>query len=300
MAAKKRGLGRGLEALLGSTAKAVVGNTPSTGTVTEIHREQPIDGQLLKLPLDIIQRGQYQPRVDMHPDTLEELAESIRVQGLVQPIVVRPIGVEKYEIIAGERRWRAAQLAELDEIPAIVRVVDDRTTIAMSLIENIQRENLNPIEEAGALHRLMHEFELTQQETADAVGRSRSSVANLLRLLDLHDDVKSLLEKGKIEMGHARALLALKGLEQSDAARKVVSKDLNVRATEQLVRNIQQPKSSKKATRTLDPDIRRLQDDLSAKLGAGIQVQHSASGKGKLIIQYNSLDELDGILGHIH
>lgn len=300
MAAKKRGLGRGLEALLGSTAtRAVVGNTPRAGTVTEIHPEQPVDGQLRNLPLDIIQRGQYQPRVDMHPDTLEELAESIRVQGLVQPIVVRPIGVEKYEIIAGERRWRAAQLAELDEIPAVVRVVDDRATIAMALIENIQRENLNPIEEAGALHRLMHEFELTQQETADAVGRSRSSVANLLRLLDLNDDVKSLLKKGKIEMGHARALLALKGLEQSEAARQVARKDLNVRATEQLVRNIQQPKSSKKTTRKLDPNIRHLQDELSEKLGAGVQVQHSASGKGKLIIQYNSLDELDGILGHI-
>lgn len=316
MAAKKRGLGRGLDALLSSTAtRAAIGtnaganvsNRPSvstsitqgTGTITEIHREQSIDGQLRNLPLDLIQRGQYQPRVDMHPDTLEELAESIRAQGVVQPIIVRPVGVDKYEIIAGERRWRAAQIAGLADIPAVIRVVDDRATIAMALIENIQRENLNPIEEAGAMHRLMHEFELTQQETAEAVGRSRSGVANLLRLLDLNDDVKSLLEKGKIEMGHARALLALKGLDQSEVARQVASKNLNVRATEQLVRRLQQPKSPKKAIHKLDPNIRHLQDELSEKLGAGVQIQHSTGGKGRLVIQYNSLDELDGILEHI-
>jgi ParB family chromosome partitioning protein len=299
MAAKKRGLGRGLDALLGSAAtKIEPSNTP--GTITGLVDDKaPPEGQLCKLPLDLIQRGQYQPRVDMHTDTLDELAESIRVQGVVQPIVVRPISLDKYEIIAGERRWRAAQLAGLEDIPAVVRVVDDRATIAMALIENIQRENLNPIEEARALHRLMHEFELTQQETAEAVGRSRSGVANLLRLLDLNDDVKSMLEKSELEMGHARALLGLKGNEQSEAARQVVHKGLNVRATEQLVRKIQQPKSTKKTSRKMDPNIRHLQDELSEKLGAGVQLQHSGSGKGKLVIQYNSLDELDGILGHI-
>ena len=223
----------------------------------------------------------------------------------MQPIVARPLrkkngAAQRYEIIAGERRWRAAQMAGLQEIPAVVRDVEDDAAIAMGLIENIQRENLNPIEEAGALHRLMNEFELTQQETAEAVGRSRSGVANLLRLLDLNDDVKSLLENGKIEMGHARALLALKGNEQSEVARQVAHKNLNVRATEQLVRRIQQPKSTKKkGIPKLDPDIRHLQDQLSEKLGAGVQIQHSGSGKGKLVVQYNSVDELEGILGHI-
>ena len=299
---KKRGLGRGLDALLSSTAtKKVAGDTP--GTIAETKDDNSshiVDGQLRKLPLDIIQRGQYQPRIDMHADTLDELAESIRVQGVVQPIIVRPITNDKYEIIAGERRWRASQLAGLEDIPAVIRIVDDRATIAMALIENIQRENLNPIEEARALHRLMNEFELTQQETAEAVGRSRSGVANLLRLLDLNDDVKSLLEKGEIEMGHARALLALKGNEQSEVARQVARKNLNVRATEQLVRRIQQPKSSKKkGLPKMDPNIRHLQEQLSEKLGAGVQIQHSSSGKGKLIVQYNSVDELDGILGHI-
>lgn len=298
---KKRGLGRGLDALLSSTAtKAAVSDT--SGAIAEVKNDHSkiSDGQLRKLPLDIIQRGQYQPRIDMHSDTLDELAESIRVQGVVQPIVVRPITNDKYEIIAGERRWRASQLAGLEDIPAVIRIVDDRATIAMALIENIQRENLNPIEEACALHRLMNEFELTQQETAEAVGRSRSGVANLLRLLDLNDDVKSLLEKGEIEMGHARALLALKGNEQSEVARQVARKNLNVRATEQLVRRIQQPKSSKKkGLPKMDPNIRHLQEQLSEKLGAGVQIQHSSSGKGKLIVQYNSADELDGILGHI-
>lgn len=299
---KKRGLGRGLDALLSSTATRVTaGDTPeTTAEIKDDNSSNIADGQLRKLPLDIIQRGQYQPRIDMHPDTLDELAESIRVQGVVQPIVVRPIANNKYEIIAGERRWRASQLAGLEDIPAVIRIVDDRATIAMALIENIQRENLNPIEEARALHRLMNEFELTQQETAEAVGRSRSGVANLLRLLDLNDDVKSLLEKGEIEMGHARALLALKGNEQSEVARQVARKNLNVRATEQLVRRIQQPKSSKKkGLPKMDPNIRHLQEQLSEKLGAGVQIQHSGSGKGKLIVQYNSVDELDGILGHI-
>jgi len=299
---KKRGLGRGLDALLSSTATRVaVGDRP--GTIAETKDDNSsniVDGQLRKLPLDIIQRGQYQPRINMHADTLEELAESIRAQGVVQPIVVRPTTNDKYEIIAGERRWRASQLAGLEDIPAVIRIVDDRATIAMALIENIQRENLNPIEEARALYRLMNEFELTQQETAEAVGRSRSGVANLLRLLDLNDDVKSLLEKGEIEMGHARALLALKGNEQSEVARQVARKNLNVRATEQLVRRIQQPKSNKKkGLPKLDPDIRHLQEQLSEKLGAGVQIQHSSSGKGKLIVQYNSVDELEGILEHI-
>jgi ParB family chromosome partitioning protein len=287
MAAKKRGLGRGLDALLSSSAtteKQTSGNSS--------------DGELKDLPVDIIQRGRYQPRVDMHTESLDDLADSIRAQGVVQPIVVRPIGKDKYEIIAGERRWRAAQIAGLQEIPTVIRDVSDRAAIAMALIENIQRENLNPIEEAHALQRLMNEFEMTQQQAAEAVGRSRSGVANLLRLLDLNEDVKHLVEKGELEMGHARSLLALKGPEQSEIAHRVAKNGMSVRETEQLVRKLQAPKKPK-ASHKLDPDIKRLQDDLVEKLGASIQIQHSANGKGKLIIKYNSTDELDGILDHI-
>ena len=289
MTAKKRGLGRGLDALLGGTQ--AVAPTPQ-GAAPE--------GDLRKLPVDLVRRGKYQPRVDMHPESLEDLASSIKAQGVVQPIVVKPTGTGSYEIIAGERRWRAAQLAGLQEIPAVVRDVSDQAAMAMALIENIQRENLNPMEEANALQRLIQEFQLTHQEVAGAVGRSRAAVSNLLRLLELNDDVKGLVEQRQLEMGHARALLALKDSAQSAAARNVVEKGLSVRETERLVKRwLSDLPGEKAVAATVDPDIRRLQDDLSEKLGAGVQVLHTAKGKGKLVIQYNSLDELEGILTHI-
>lgn len=299
MATRKKGLGRGLDALLGGAAKPSPKADPDTKTETAAPG-QPSDGDLRDLPIELMQRGVYQPRIDMHTESLEELAESIRSQGVVQPIVVRPVGKDKYEIIAGERRWRAAQLAGLQEIPAVIRDVNDRAAIAMALIENIQRENLNPMEEANAIKRLIDEFELTHQEAAEAVGRSRTGVSNLLRLLDLNPDVKKLVEDGELEMGHARALLALKEALQSETARKVVKSGLSVRETENLVRKLQAPKKPKNADAgKIDPNIRHLQDDLADKLGASVKLQHSANGKGKLVIQYNSLDELDGILAHI-
>jgi ParB family chromosome partitioning protein len=255
---------------------------------------------LKEIPVDLIQRGKYQPRRDIDPESLQELAESIRAQGIMQPIVVRPISDRKYEIIAGERRWRAAQIAGLDQVPAVIRDVNDESAIAMALIENIQREDLNPIEEAVSLQRLQQEFELTQQEVADAVGKSRSTIANLLRLMSLQEDVRLLLERGDMEMGHARALLALEGMQQSQAARTVVGKGMSVRQTEALVRNLlARQEFPAQAPAQLDPNIRQLQDDLSQKLGARVLIQHTAKGKGKLVLSYNSLDELDGILGHI-
>ncbi len=290
MATKKRGLGRGLDALLGSNAGA--STTSKTGS-------QPPEGELRKLPVDLIQRGRYQPRLDMHTESLEDLAESIRAQGVVQPIVVRPISDSRYEIIAGERRWRAAQLAGLQDIPAVVRDVPDRAAIAMALIENIQRENLNPMEEAQALQRLIDEFEMTHQQAAQAVGRSRTGVTNLLRLLELNPDVRLLVEKRALEMGHARALLALKGHLQSEIGQRVADRGLSVRETEELVRRSQQPRPAPKPAPKIDPDVRRLQDDLTEKLGAAVEIQQGNKGKGKLVIQYNSLDELEGILEHI-
>jgi ParB family chromosome partitioning protein len=257
--------------------------------------------------VDLLQRGQYQPRVDMRQDSLENLAASIRTQGVVQPIVVRTIGAggpsQRYEIIAGERRWRAAQLAELDEIPAIVRKVADEDAIAIALIENIQRENLNPLEEASALDRLIREFDLTHAEAATAVGRSRAAVSNLLRLLELSDKVKPLLEGRQLDMGHARALLSIGDpVQQYDAARQVVRKGLSVRDTERLVKHMLDSKNSKpkaKAAPSGDANIRRLEIDVSEKIGARVRVEHRKNGSGKLVIPYNSLDELDGILKHI-
>lgn len=253
------------------------------------------------MPIDLLQRGKYQPRLEMNPESLEELADSIRAQGVVQPIIVRPIDEPgRYEIVAGERRWRASQLAGLHEIPAVIRDVPDQAAIAMALIENIQREELNPMEEAHALQRLIEEFGLTHQEAAEAVGRSRTAVSNLLRLLGLNEDVKRMVENGDLEMGHARALLALTGDQQSQAAHKVSGKGLSVRETERLVKRLQQGDEGKaKASRKVDPDIRRLEQDISDKLGARVTVQQGNRGKGKLVIQYNSLDELDGILEHI-
>jgi ParB family chromosome partitioning protein len=307
MTIKKRGLGRGLDALLGAAAAPESAeSTESTESAESAESTQPTPeavssgSDLRDIPLDLIVRGKYQPRRDMDEEALQDLANSINVQGVMQPIVVRPVEADKFEIIAGERRWRASQLVGLDSIPAMVREVTDEAAIAMGLIENIQRENLNPIEEAVALQRLQQEFELTQQEVADAVGKSRSTVTNLLRLMSLRDDVKTLLEHGDLEMGHARALLALPAEDQSSAARTVVGKGLSVRQTEALVRKLltgkdQQPSSVK----NLDPNIKQLQDDLSQRLGAKVQIQHSDKGKGKLVFSYNSLDELDGILTHI-
>lgn len=298
MSVKKRGLGRGLDALLGAgkAAQSVGADTPESG---EVAASNAGDAPLRELPVELIQRGKYQPRRDMEPESLRELADSILAQGVMQPIVVRPVAGQKYEIIAGERRWRATQLAGLDVIPAIIRDVSDRAAIAMALIENIQREDLNPIEEAASLQRLQQEFELTQQEVATAVGKSRSTVANLLRLMTLQEDVRRLVEHGDLEMGHARALLGLEGSKQSLAARTVVGKGLTVRQTEALVRNLVAEKTQSPPEKTLDPNIRHLQDDLSRRLGASVSIQHSASGRGKLVLTYNSLDELDGILGHI-
>ena len=298
MSAKKRGLGRGLDALLGAgkAAQPATADIPvSEGGVTAAAAGE----HLRALPVDLIQRGKSQPRRDMEPESLRELADSIVAQGVMQPIVVRPISDKKYEIIAGERRWRATQLAGLDVIPAVVRDVSDQAAIAMALIENIQREDLNPIEEAASLARLQQEFELTQQEVATAVGKSRSTVANLLRLMTLQEDVRRLVEHGDLEMGHARALLGLEGPKQSQAARTVVGKGLTVRQTEALVRNLLSDKPQQAQSKQLDPNIRHLQDDLSQRLGAAVTIVHSPKGRGKLVLSYNSLDELDGILSHI-
>lgn len=299
---RKRGLSKGLDALLGGQDQAshhVKEMTVNADvSADDIAARAPRDGDLCRLPVDMLERGRYQPRRDMSPDALEELAESIRAQGVMQPIVVRPMG-ERYEIIAGERRWRAAQLAELSTIPAVVRDVPDDAAIAMALIENIQRENLNPMEEAMALSRLKEEFGLTHQQVADAVGKSRTMITNLLRLITLDSEVRVLLEHGDLEMGHARALLALEGEQQRIAARAVVAKGLSVRQTEQLVRDAQTEKPAKPAPIKEDPNMRALLNELSDRLGAPVKIQQGENNRGKLVISYNSLDELDGILAHI-
>jgi ParB family chromosome partitioning protein len=299
----KRKLGKGLDVLLsrGSTeTMASLLGKPKDRTAPPQVAEQ--NGDLKNIPIDLIQRGKYQPRTDMHEEALEELAASIRVQGVMQPIVVRPISADKYEIIAGERRWRATQIAGLDSIPAIIKPVGDEAAIAMSLIENIQRENLNPIEEAMALKRLQDEFELTQQEVADAIGKSRATVTNLMRLIGLSIDVRRMLEHGDLEMGHARALLSLPDIQQSEAARSVVGKGLSVRQTESLVRRLiaEAGSNNSASTKMVDPDIKNLEENLADKLGAKVMIQHTAKGKGRLVVKYNSLDELDGILSHIN
>jgi ParB family chromosome partitioning protein len=298
MAVKKTGLGRGLEALLGQAPARTLTAVPAAA-----------QEELANIPLDLLQRGRYQPRLDMRPETLQELADSIKAQGVVQPIVVRPVdpagpaGTQRYEIIAGERRWRAAQMAGLERIPAVVRRVPDESAVAMSLIENIQRENLNPLEEARALERLVGEFQMTHQGAAEAVGRSRVAVSNLLRLLELGDEVKELVEKRELEMGHARALLALQTRkQQTEVARLVAKKGLSVRETEALVRRLTSHADAKTGDggrAVVDPNIRKLQDDLTDRLGAKVTLQHNARGGGKLIVSYHSLDELDGILERI-
>ncbi len=257
---------------------------------------------LSNLPLEAIRPGRYQPRSVFDKDRLEELAASIRAQGVVQPVVVRRVDADDdgahYELIAGERRWRAAQMAGLDKIPAVIRDVPDEVSVAMSLIENIQREDLNPLEEASALKRLIGEFDMTHQEAADAVGRSRVSVSNLLRLLELMQEVKDMVDGRLLEMGHARALLSLDEDLQLQAAREVVNRKLSVRETEALVRRLKNPPTPK--SKRLDPDIQRLQDRMQEALGARVRIQHSAAGKGRLTISYHSADEFDGILKRLN
>lgn len=282
---KKPALGRNLSSML------------SQSTLRHATEDRPASaGSLRKIALDRIRPGPFQPRSVFEPESLKELADSIREQGVIQPIVVRPVG-EDYEIIAGERRWRAAQQAGLDDIPVIVREVDDEVAVALALIENIQRENLNPLEEAAALKRLVEDFQLTHAEAAQAVGRSRSMVSNLLRLLELTAEVRDLVDARHLEMGHARALLSLAPEQQAAAAREVVRKKLSVRETEQLVRRLQNP--PKPAAKKTDPDILRLQDELAEALCARVRIQHGSGGKGKLVIAYNSSDELEGIIGHL-
>jgi ParB family chromosome partitioning protein len=303
MSVKKPALGRGLGALLGETAARQVAAAAAAGPA----RPPPGD-ELVRLPLDLLQRGKYQPRIDMRPESLTELADSIKAQGIVQPIVVRPLGApgptesQRYEIIAGERRWRAAQLAGLTEIPAIVRRVPDEAAVAMALIENIQRENLNPLEEARALDRLVTEFDLTHQEAAEAVGRSRAAVSNLLRLLELADEVKTLVGERALEMGHGRALLGLTNRRQQvEVASLVAKKGLSVRETEALVRRLTAPsRAEAEAAPVVDADVRRLETELGEKLGAKVVFKQGAHGRGQLIISYSSHEELDGILAHIN
>jgi len=286
---KRKGLGRGLDALLGA------GEEDSEDGVAPLS-----EGALKELPVEFMKRGKYQPRRDMHPEALEDLANSIRAQGVMQPIVVRPTGVDSYEIIAGERRWRATQQAGLETIPAIIKDVPDESAIAMALIENIQREDLNAIEEAQALIRLQQEFELTQQQVADAVGKSRTTITNLMRLMTLEQEVQTLLEHGDLEMGHARALLGLEGTQQLEAARTTVAKGMTVRQTEAMVRRLlQQQTADPVKEHRVDSDIKRLQDKLSDQVGVPVSIQHNVKGKGRLILKYNSLDELEGILDHI-
>jgi len=281
---KKPGLGRGLDMLLSSTS-----------------RETNKDTELKNLPVEKISKGEYQPRLSIDPDALQELAESIKAQGLVQPVVVRRLDAGNYELIAGERRWRASQIAGLHTIPAIVRDIPDQAAAAMSLIENIQREDLNALEEAIAMNRLISDFGLTHQQTAESVGRSRTAVSNLLRLLDLEDATKELLDTRQIDMGHARALLALSGSLQVETANKVAKTQISVRETEKLVKKLLSSDDTEKnkapAKKALE--VQKLEESLSQTLGANVNIQYNTKGKGKLVVEYNNLDELDGILEHI-
>lgn len=318
MSQKKPTLGRSLAALLPNTFAQVP--PPMAGgaaaPVASESRGSPAlapGDELAKLPLDLLQRGKYQPRVDMRQETLQELADSIKAQGVVQPIVVRPVGTpaqgqsQRYEIIAGERRWRASQLAGLADIPAIIRHIPDEAAIAVALIENIQRENLNSLEEARALDRLINEFQLTHQQCADAIGRSRAAVSNLLRLLEAAPEVCEMVAQHSLEMGHARALLGLTNKrKQAEVAAEVAQKGMSVRDTEALVRRLTSApsggpsgKAEEAAAGSNDPNVSRLEQELAEKLGAKVTIQHATSGKGKVVVTYNSLDELDGILAHI-
>jgi len=295
---KRRGLGRGLDALLTNAPRKQTEDNDQVSTSTAesnaVSNNENLS-ELQKLPIEQLQPGKYQPRKDMSAEALDDLANSIRSQGIIQPIVVRPVENGNYEIIAGERRWRAAQLAEIDLVPCLIKDVPDESAVAIALIENIQREDLNAMEEAIALERLLIEFELTHLEVAEAVGKSRTSVSNLLRLNNLNDEVKTLLERGDIEMGHARALLALEDDQQTTTARTVASKELTVRETEALIKKIQQPEKPKE-DKEKDPDTKALEQNLSEKFGSQVSISHNQKGKGKLVISYTNLDELDGIV----
>ncbi len=287
MSIKKRGLGRGLDALLGDV------NRVDSASFTVSEKEK-----LHILPIEYLRSSRFQPRKDFDPVRLQELADSISAQGVIQPVVVRPTGENTYEIVAGERRWRAAQLARLHDIPVVVRDVSDQSALAIALIENLQREDLNPLEEAEALKRLQEEFSLTHQQIADAIGKSRATVTNLLRLNELHPEAKALLQKGEIEMGHARAILSLDSQRQGELAKKVAAKNLNVRETEALVRKLQEEAKNnhQQQTKTRDPDIARLEERVTQSIGAKAQIQHSEKGSGKLVISYDSLEHLEGVL----
>ena len=308
MVAKRTGLGRGLEALLG-TPVPVHAPVSAQGASAPGTPDRPTGEALTTVDVDLLVRGAYQPRLDMHLESLEDLAASIRAQGVIQPIVVRPLaekgpgGTPRYEIVAGERRWRAAQMAGLQSVPVVIREIPDSAAIAMALIENIQRENLNPLEEALSIRRLIDEFGLTHEEAAEAIGRSRVAVSNLLRLIQLGEVARDLLQKRAIEMGHARALLGLTdGRMQAEVARLVAGKGLSVRETERLIKRMLDGPSKpaeREPTGSRDPDVRRLENELAEKLGAQVAIQHGRAGKGKLVVSYNSLDELEGILGHI-
>ncbi len=290
----KRGLGKGLSNL---------GLTELLDGIQQPIENVEVGGaQLRELPVTQINPGKYQPRRQISQEALQELADSIEAQGIIQPIVVRTLGENSYELIAGERRWRAAQLAGLEQVPAVIRELDDESAIAMSLIENIQRQDLNAIEEAMALHRLIEEFEMTHEQVAKAVGKSRAAVSNLLRLLQLPTAVRAMVEQGKIDMGHARALLSLAPSKQVEVAQAIIEQALSVRQTEELIRQLNQPAEDKAqgaGSASIDPDVKRLQNNLRERLGAVVNIRHAQNGKGRLVIHYNTLDELDGILDHI-
>ena len=282
--AKMKGLGRGLDALLGSEEPAAA---------------RSAGDQQAELKVDLLQPGKYQPRTRMDEAALKELADSIRMQGVMQPILVRPVGGGRYEIIAGERRWRAARMAGLSDVPALVREVPDNAALAMALIENIQREDLNPLEEANGIQRLVTEFNITHDRAAEMVGRSRSAVSNLLRLLALSEPVRDLLHQGKLDMGHARALLALTGMQQIETARLIAARGMSVRETEKLVGRLLRGTPAKKPRKTSDRDVLRLQEELAQKLGTKVEIKAGSKGRGSVVIQYSNLDQLDAILARL-
>ena len=298
MTPKKRGLGKGLEALLGTSSAVRQKQILDDMQADEAHsRSEEQQGELRKLPLSWLKPGKYQPRKDMSQEALEELASSIRAQGVIQPIVVRQLDAQSFEIIAGERRWRACQLVRLETVPCLVKNVADNAAVAIALIENIQREDLNAIEEAAALQRLMQEFELTHQEVAEAVGKSRSTVSNLLRLNLLNEDVKRLVEHGDLEMGHARALLALNGVVQTELARQVAQKGMTVRDTEKMVQLLLAPREER-AVQAPQPDLLRWENDVSKRLGIAAKFVAAGKEKGKLVLSFQNQDELQKILQH--
>ena len=289
--AQKRKLNRGLEALLGS---GLLNNAQTDEVKPQAEAISPQAPN--NLPVERLQQGVFQPRREFDQDALQTLADSIKAQGVLQPVVVRPVAADRFEILSGERRWRAAQLAGLDSVPVVIKDVNDEAAIAIGLIENIQREDLNPVEEGLGLKRLQDEFGLNQEQVAAAVGRSRSAVANLLRLLNLEKDVLAMLERGELDAGHAKVLLALTGGDQVRAARNVVKRGLSVRQTEALVKGWD---AKTRTPATPDPNISRLEQDLSTRLGAKVRIQHQQNGRGRLEVHYTSLDELDGVLNKI-